>query len=153
MGIGRKIVPPRALLHLMWLHLLCLQKRGASAWAGTMVITGIVSSRLAPFNANHSFFLCRAYGCNSVFALKHPAPTPSTELSQPPPPPQPEGQRWSHREPSFWECVQFSRLFAYTFSLQWSALASCLFRRVLQHSRGLWLQIWLAQQNRFVSTP
>lgn len=79
-----------ALPHQMRLHLLCLLKRGASAWAGTMVFKGIVSSRLAPFNPNHLAFLCCAYCCNSVIALKHPAPTPPATLSQPPlPPPQP----------------------------------------------------------------
>jgi hypothetical protein len=111
-GIGRQIVHPRALLHLMWLHLLCLLKRGASAWAGTMVFTGIVSSRLAPFNPNHSSNLFCAYGWNSVIALQRNLSPQLAEGWVSPPPLRllggggPTGHRWSHREPSFWECVE-----------------------------------------------
>jgi len=123
MRIGRKIVHLHALPHLMRLHLLCLLKRGVSAWAGTMVFTGIVSSRLAPFNTNHTSFLCCAYCCNSVIALKHTAPSPRITLTQPPSPPAFRPSMISLRTFVLRMCaVQF----AYTYSFQCSALASCL---------------------------
>jgi hypothetical protein len=95
-----------------------------------MVFTGVVLSRLAPFNPKHSFFLC----CASVIVPKHPNSTPPTLLSQPP------SRASSISSRTFLLRLVLSSLVVCSHrplpSWQRSSPASCLSSRVLPCSPG-----------------